>query len=132
MVQEEQDEVLNKAVEVVVATKSKYKASSSSLSMRQKRNTCGLMLGMEVVRLRAGFGSLSTKPSVGGFSVWASKPSPKAQRDGDGIWVRVGTLKRRTHGEIPELSWRRREDAVRACPSDGEFNHLPLPPGMGV
>ena len=34
--------------------------------------------------LYAGFGGLATKPSEEGFSVWASKPSPKAQRDGDG------------------------------------------------
>ena len=64
--------------------------------------------------------------------VWASKLSPRAQRDEDGIWVRVGALKRRTRGEIPELSWRRREAAVRACPSDGDFNHLPHSPGTGV
>jgi hypothetical protein len=33
----------------------------------------------------AGFGSLPTKPSADGFLVWASKPSPRAQHDGDGI-----------------------------------------------
>jgi hypothetical protein len=33
----------------------------------------------------AGFGGLPTKPLEDGFLVWASKPSPKAQRDGDGI-----------------------------------------------
>jgi hypothetical protein len=33
----------------------------------------------------AGFGGFPTKPSEDGFLVWASKPSPKAQRDGDGI-----------------------------------------------
>ena len=32
----------------------------------------------------AGFGGLATKPSEDGFFVWASKPSPKAQRDRDG------------------------------------------------
>ena len=32
----------------------------------------------------AGFGGLPTKPSMEGFLVWASKPSPEAQRDGDG------------------------------------------------
>ena len=34
--------------------------------------------------LQAGFGGLPTKPSEDGFLVWASKPRPKAQRDGDG------------------------------------------------
>jgi hypothetical protein len=31
------------------------------------------------------FGGLPTKPSENGFLVWASKPSPRAQHDGDGI-----------------------------------------------
>jgi hypothetical protein len=35
----------------------------------------------------AGFGGLATKLSEEGFSVWASKPSPRAWRDGDGIRV---------------------------------------------
>ena len=132
MVQEEQDEVVNKAARVVMAAKSGYKASSSSLSMWRKRKTCGLMLGVEVVRLRVGFGGISKKPSVDGFSVWVSKPSPRAQRDEDGIRVRLGALKRRTRGKILELSRRRREAVVRVCPFDGDFNHLPLPPGTGV
>ena len=34
--------------------------------------------------LHAGFVGLPTKPSVDGFLVWASKPSPEARGDGDG------------------------------------------------
>jgi hypothetical protein len=52
----------------------------------------------------AGFGGLPTKPSEDGFLVWASKPSPKAQRDGDGIQACREASKRRTHGGIAWLA----------------------------
>jgi hypothetical protein len=48
----------------------------------------------------AGFGGLPRKPSEDGFLVWASKPSPKSQRDGDGIRACREASKRRTHGGI--------------------------------
>jgi hypothetical protein len=48
----------------------------------------------------AGFGGLPTKPSEDGFLVWASKPSPNAQHDGDGIRACREALKRRTRGGI--------------------------------
>ena len=92
-----------------VAAKSRNKARSSRLSGRRKRKTCGLKLGVEVVRPRAGFGGLPTKPSVEGFSVWASKPSPKAQHDGDGIRVCREASKRRTRDVIAVLASRGRE-----------------------
>jgi hypothetical protein len=44
----------------------------------------------------AGFGGLPTKPSEDGFLVWATKPSPKAQHDGDRIRA-VGKLRSRGH-----------------------------------
>jgi hypothetical protein len=52
----------------------------------------------------AGFGGLPTKPSEDGFLVWASKPSPKAQHDGDGIRACRDASKRRTHGGIAWLA----------------------------
>jgi hypothetical protein len=52
----------------------------------------------------AGFGGLPTKPSEDGFLVWASKPSPKAQHDGDGIRACREASKRRTRGEIAWLA----------------------------
>jgi hypothetical protein len=48
----------------------------------------------------AGFGGLPTKPSEDGFLVWASKPSPKAQRDVDRIRACLEASKQRTHGGI--------------------------------
>ena len=87
-----------------MAAKSRNKARSSRLSGRRKRKTCGLKLGVEVVQPRAGFGGVPTKPSVEGFSVWASKPSSKAQHDGDGIWVCREASKRGTRGVIAELA----------------------------
>jgi hypothetical protein len=42
-----------------------------------------------------GFGVLATKPSEDGFSVWASKPIPKAQYDGDGDPGTSGSFSRR-------------------------------------
>jgi hypothetical protein len=51
----------------------------------------------------AGFGGLPTKPSEDGFLVWASKPSPKAQHDGDGIRACREASKRRTRGGIAWL-----------------------------
>jgi hypothetical protein len=62
----------------------------------------------------AGFGGLPTKPSEDGFLVWASKPSLKAQHDGDGIRACREASKRRTRGGIAWLTsggrgvWRRR------------------------
>jgi hypothetical protein len=44
----------------------------------------------------AGFGGLATKPSEEGFSVWASKLSPRAWRDGGGIRVRQEASRRAT------------------------------------
>jgi hypothetical protein len=52
----------------------------------------------------AGFGSLPTKPSEDGFLVWASKPSPKAQHDGDGIRACQEASKRRTRDGIAWLA----------------------------
>jgi hypothetical protein len=52
----------------------------------------------------AGFGGLPTKPSEEGFFVWASKPSPKAQRDGDGIRACREASKRRTRSGIAWLA----------------------------
>ena len=92
-----------------MAAKSRNKASSSRLSGHRKRKTYGLKLGVEVVRPYAGFGGLPTKPSEEGFSVWASKPSPKAQHDEDGIWVCREASKRRTRGVIAVLASGRRE-----------------------
>jgi hypothetical protein len=52
----------------------------------------------------AGFGGLPTKPSQDGFLVWASKPSPKAQHDGDGIRACREASKQRTRGGIAWLA----------------------------
>ena len=87
-----------------MAAKSRNKASSSRLSGRRKRKTCGLKLGVEVVRPCAGFGGLPTKPSEEAFSVWATKPSSKAQHDGDGIRACREASKRRTRGVIAVLA----------------------------
>jgi hypothetical protein len=51
-----------------------------------------------------GFGGFPTKPSEDGFLVWASKPSPRAQHDGDGIRACREASKRRTHGGIAWLA----------------------------
>jgi hypothetical protein len=51
-----------------------------------------------------GFGGLPTKPSEDGFLVWASKPSPKAHRDGKGIRACQEASKRRTRGGIAWLA----------------------------
>jgi hypothetical protein len=51
----------------------------------------------------AGFGGLPTKPSEDGFLVWASKPSPKNQHDGDGIRACREASKRRTRDGIAWL-----------------------------
>jgi hypothetical protein len=51
-----------------------------------------------------GFGGLPTKPSEDGFLVWASKPSPKAQHDGDGIRACREASRRRTRGGIAWLT----------------------------
>jgi hypothetical protein len=52
----------------------------------------------------AGFGGLPTKPSEDGFLVWASKPSPKAEHDGDGIRACREASRRRTRGGIAWLA----------------------------
>jgi hypothetical protein len=52
----------------------------------------------------AGFGGLPTKPSEDGFLVWASKPSPRAQHDGDGIRACREASRRRTRGGIAWLA----------------------------
>jgi hypothetical protein len=44
------------------------------------------------------------KPSEDGFLVWASKPSQKAQHDGDGIRACRDASKRRTRGGIAWLA----------------------------
>jgi hypothetical protein len=51
----------------------------------------------------AGFGGLPTKPSEDSFLVWASKPSPRTQHDGDGIRACREASKRRTRGGIAWL-----------------------------
>jgi hypothetical protein len=51
-----------------------------------------------------GFGGLPTKPSEDRFLVWASKPSPKAEHDGDGIRACREASKRRTRGGIAWLA----------------------------
>jgi hypothetical protein len=52
----------------------------------------------------AGFGGLPTKPSTDGFLVWASKPSPRAQHDGDGTRACREASRRRTRGGIAWLA----------------------------
>jgi hypothetical protein len=52
----------------------------------------------------AGFGGLPTKPSEDGFLVWASKPSPRAQHDADGIRACREASRRRTRGRIAWLA----------------------------
>jgi hypothetical protein len=47
---------------------------------------------------------LPTKPSDDDFLVWASKPSPKAQHDGDGIQACREASKRRIRGGIAWLA----------------------------
>jgi hypothetical protein len=51
-----------------------------------------------------GFDGLPTKPSEDGFLVWASKPSPKAQHDGDGIQACREVSRRRTRDGIAWLA----------------------------
>jgi hypothetical protein len=70
----------------------------------------------------AGFGGLATKPSKEGFSVWASKPSLRAWRDGDGIGVRREASRRATHGMIQVLASGGCEGLMDAWPSDGELH----------
>jgi hypothetical protein len=72
----------------------------------------------------AGFGGLATKPSEEGFSVWASKPGPRAWRDGDGIRVRWAASRRATLGMIEVLASRGREGLMDARSSDGELHVL--------
>jgi hypothetical protein len=52
----------------------------------------------------AGFGGLPTKPSEDGFYVWASKPSQRAQHDGDGIRACREASRRRTRDGIAWLA----------------------------
>jgi hypothetical protein len=72
----------------------------------------------------AGFGGLATKPSEEGFSVWASKPSPRAWRDGNGIQVRREASRRATRDMIEVLASGGREGLMDARPSDGELHVL--------
>jgi hypothetical protein len=70
-----------------------------------------------------GFGSLPTKPSEDCFLVWASKPCPKAQHDGDGIRVCREASKWRTRGGIAWLASggrgvRRRHGSPMARPTN--------------
>jgi hypothetical protein len=70
-----------------------------------------------------GFGGLPTKPSDNGFLVWASKPSPKTQHDGDGSRACREALERRTRGGIAWLASggrgvRRRRDRPMARPTN--------------
>jgi hypothetical protein len=51
-----------------------------------------------------GFGGLPTKPSEDGFLVWAAKPSPKTQHNGDAIRACREPSKRRTRGGIAWLA----------------------------
>jgi hypothetical protein len=76
----------------------------------------------------AGFGGLATKPSAEGFSVWASNPSPRAWRDGDGIRVRWEALRRATRGLIQVLASGGREGLMDARPSNGELHVLTTMP----
>jgi hypothetical protein len=71
----------------------------------------------------AGFSGLPTKPSKDGFLVWASKPSPRAQHDGDGIRACREASKRRTRGGIAWLASggrrvRQRRDRSMARPTN--------------
>jgi hypothetical protein len=71
----------------------------------------------------AGFGGLPTKPSEDGFLVWSSKPSPKAQHDGDRIRACREASKQRTCGGIAWLASggrgvRRRRGHLMARPTN--------------
>jgi hypothetical protein len=71
----------------------------------------------------AGFGGLPTKPSEDGFLVCASKPSSKAQHDGDGIRACREASKLRTRGGIAWLASggrgvRRRRGRPMATPTN--------------
>jgi hypothetical protein len=71
----------------------------------------------------AGFGGLPTKPSEDGFLVWASKPSPKARHNRDGIRVCHEASKQRTLGEIAWLaSGGRGVRQRRGCPMARPIN----------
>jgi hypothetical protein len=65
----------------------------------------------------AGIGGLPTKPSEDGFLVWASKPSPRAQHDGDGI--RACREAEDTRRDRMACVGRTR-GAAKAWPSDGK------------
>ena len=62
--------------------------------------------------LHAGFVGLSTKPSVDGFLVWASKPSLEARGDGDGDPRASGSFE-------AEGTWRDHEVCVEVKRSRG-------------
>jgi hypothetical protein len=68
----------------------------------------------------AGFGGLPTKPSEDGFLVWASKPSPKTQHDGDGIRVVSGSFEAEDTRRDHMACVGRTRGAVMAWPSDGK------------
>ena len=68
--------------------------------------------------MHAGFGGLPTKPSVDGFLVWASKPSPEARGDGDLIRELREDSRRGARGVIAGLASMLSKAAVEACPLD--------------
>jgi hypothetical protein len=78
----------------------------------------------------AGFGGLPTQPSEDGFLVWASKPCPKAQHDGDGIRASGSFEAEDTRRDHMACVGRTR-GAAKAWPSDGKTttdgksSHLP-------
>jgi hypothetical protein len=68
----------------------------------------------------AGFGGLPTKPSEDGFLVWASKPSPRAQHDGDGIRACRENFEAEDTRRDRMACVGRTRGATKAWPSDGK------------
>ena len=69
-------------------------------------------------------------PCMRGLLVWASKPSPRARRDGDGIRARREASRRRTRGVIVELaSEGSKARWMRAQPEEKYLQLLELPLG---
>jgi hypothetical protein len=67
----------------------------------------------------AGFGGLPTKPVEYGFLVWASKPSPRSQHDGDGIRACRSFEAEDTRRDRMACVGRT-QGAAKAWPSDGK------------
>jgi hypothetical protein len=88
-------------------TRCGHKVARRARRSRGRSSRCTVAVesrGLAGVRAEhAGFGGLPTKPSEDGFLVWASKPSLKAQHDGDGIRACLEASKRRTRGRIAWL-----------------------------